>query len=84
MLLNLHLGVGERSSLSILAEVGDVPRFKVPKSLVSYTGLCFDVYTYIYQSDSTERTVKSSAANKWLKWNHLRVFWTSNWIRPAS
>lgn len=47
MLLNLHLGVGERSSLSILAEVGDVPRFKLPKSLVSYTSLCFDVYISI-------------------------------------
>ncbi len=67
MLLNLHFGVDKHSSLSTLAEVGEVPRFKLPKSLVSYTGLCFDVYAYIYQSGSTERTVKSGAANKWLK-----------------
>jgi transposase len=48
----------------ILAEIGDIQRFNSPKELVSYAGLCRG----IYQSASTERSVRNTAVNKWLKW----------------
>jgi transposase len=48
----------------ILAEVGDIKRFKTPKELVSYAGLC----PGIYQSGDTEKNVRNNAVNKWLKW----------------
>ena len=57
-------GIGEFSSLTILAEIGDIKRFETPKTLVSYSGLC----PGIYQSGSTERNVRNNAVNKWLKW----------------
>jgi transposase len=57
-------GIAEFSSLMILAEIGDIRRFKSPKELVSYAGLCRG----IYQSASTERSVHNIAVNKWLKW----------------
>jgi transposase len=64
ILLMSFAGIGEFSSLMILAEIGDIKRFKSPKSLVSYAGLC----PGIYQSGSTERNVRNNAVNKWLKW----------------
>lgn len=63
-LLMSMIGIGELSSLMILAEIGDIKRFNTPKELVSYAGLC----PSIYQSGSTERNVKNNAVNKWLKW----------------
>jgi len=63
-LLMSMTGVAEFSSLMILAEVGVIKRFKTPKELVSYSGLC----PGIYQSGSTERNVKNNAVNKCLKW----------------
>jgi transposase len=57
-------GIAEFSSLMILAEIGDIQRFRSPKELVSYAGLCRG----IYQSASTERSVRNTAVNKWLKW----------------
>lgn len=63
-LLMSMIGIGEFSSLMILAEIGDIKRFKSPKALVSYSGLC----PGIYQSGSTERNVRNNAVNKWLKW----------------
>jgi len=57
-------GIAEFSSLMILAEIGDIQRFRSPKELVSYAGLCHG----IYQSASTERSVHNTAVNKWLKW----------------
>ena len=57
-------GIGEFSSLMILAEIGDIRRFKSPKQLISYAGLC----PGIYQSGNTERNVRNNAVNKWLKW----------------
>jgi len=57
-------GIAEFSSLMILAEIGDIQRFNSPKELVSYAGLCRG----IYQSASTERSVRNTAVNKWLKW----------------
>ena len=57
-------GIGELSSLMILAEIGDIKRFSSPKALVSYSGLC----PGIYQSGSIERNVRNNAVNKWLKW----------------
>ncbi len=57
-------GIAEFSSLMILAEIGDIRRFKSPKELVSYSGLCRG----IYQTGSTERSVPNTAVNKWLKW----------------
>jgi transposase len=63
-LLMSMTGVGDLSSLMILAEIGDIKRFKTPKELISYAGLC----PGIYQTGSTERNVKNNAVNKWLKW----------------
>ena len=57
-------GIAEFSSLMILAEIGDIKRFPSPKELVSYAGLCRG----IYQTGSTERSVRNTAVNKWLKW----------------
>ncbi len=57
-------GIAEFSSLMILAEIGDIHRFKTPKELISYAGL----YPGVYQSATTERTVRNTAVNKWLKW----------------
>jgi transposase len=63
-LLMSMTGIGEFSSLVILAEIGDIKRFSSPKALVSYSGLC----PGIYQSGSTERCVRNNSVNKWLKW----------------
>ena len=57
-------GIAEFSSLMILAEIGDIKRFPSPKELVNYAGLCCG----IYQTGSTERSVRNTAVNKWLKW----------------
>ena len=57
-------GIGEFSSLMILAEIGDIRRFESPKQLISYAGLC----PGIYRSGNTERNVRNNAVNKWLKW----------------
>ena len=57
-------GIGELSSLMILAEIGDIKRFNTPKELVSYAGLC----PGIYQSGPVEKNVRNQAVNKWLKW----------------
>jgi transposase len=64
ILLMTMPGIAEFSSLMILAEIGDIQRFNSPKELVSYAGLCRG----IYQSASTERSVRNTAVNKWLKW----------------
>jgi transposase len=57
-------GIAEYSSLMILAKIGDIKRFPSSKELVSYAGLCRE----IYQTGSTERSVRNTAVNKWLKW----------------
>ena len=57
-------GIAEYSSLFIMAEIGDIRRFKTPQHLISYCGLC----PGIYQSGSKEHTVEKHAVNKWLKW----------------
>jgi transposase len=58
------IGIAEFSSLMIMGEIGDIKRFETPKELVSYSGLC----SGIYQTSSTNRTVRNNAVNKWLKW----------------
>lgn len=63
-LLQTMPGIGKYSSLLILTEIADIKRFKTPKELVSYAGLC----PGIHQSGSKQHTVKSRACNKWLKW----------------
>jgi|SRR3989338_3057284 len=57
-------GIAEFSSLMILEEIADIKRFKTPKELVMYAGLC----PGIYQTGNTERNVKNNAVNNWLKW----------------
>lgn len=57
-------GVGFFGSLMIIGEIADVNRFKTPKELVMYAGLC----PGIYQTGNTEISVKNNAVNKWLKW----------------
>ena len=57
-------GIGEYSALLILAEIADIKRFKTPKELVMYAGLC----PGIFQTGNTERNVANQAVNKWLKW----------------
>lgn len=64
VLLKSVPGIGEFASLLIEAEIGDIRRFRDPKSLVSYAGLC----PGIYQSGKKSRTVASMACNKYLKW----------------
>ncbi len=63
-LLQTVPGIGEFSSLMIVAEIADIKRFKNPKSLVSYAGLCPGVH----QSASKSHPVPKKACNKWLKW----------------
>ena len=63
-LLMTVTGIAEYSAILILAEIGDIKRFKTPKELISYAGLC----PGIYQSGDTERNVRNHAVNKWLKW----------------
>ena len=58
------IGIAEYSSIMIMGEIGDIKRFETPKELVSYSGLC----PGIYQTSSTNRTVRNNAVNKWLKW----------------
>jgi len=57
-------GVAAFSSVMILEEIADIKRFKTPKELVMYAGLC----PGIYQTGKTERNVKNNAVNNWLKW----------------
>lgn len=57
-------GIGEYSSLLVLAEIGDIKRFKTAKQLVNYAGLC----PGIHQSACREYSVPNHAVNKWLKW----------------
>jgi transposase len=63
-LLMSMTGIAEYSALLILAEIGDVKRFKSPKELVSYAGLC----PGIHQSGEREHSVRNQAVNKNLKW----------------
>ncbi|MDP7079350.1 MAG: IS110 family transposase [Candidatus Undinarchaeales archaeon] len=63
-LLQTVPGIGSFGSLMILGEIGDIRRFKRPKSLVSYAGLCRG----IKQSGNTSHSVRIKACNKWLKW----------------
>ena len=63
-LLMSMTGIAEYSALLILAEIGNIKRFKTPRELISYAGLC----PGIYQSGDTERNVRNHAVNKWLKW----------------
>ncbi len=57
-------GIGEYSALLILGEIADIKRFKTPKELVMYAGLC----PGIFQTGNTTRAVNNQAVNKWLKW----------------
>ncbi len=57
-------GVAEFGALMILSEIADINRFKTPKQLVMYAGLCPGVY----QTGNTEINVKNNAVNKWMKW----------------
>jgi transposase len=63
-LLMSMTGIAEYSALIILAEIGDIKRFRSPKELVSYAGLC----PGIYQSGEREHGVRNQAVNKNLKW----------------
>jgi transposase len=57
-------GIADVSAMLILGEIGDIKRFKSPKSLVRYAGLCPGVS----QSGKKSHDVISYANNKWLKW----------------
>jgi transposase len=63
-ILQTFPGIGYYGSVMIAAEIGDVKRFDSPKSLVMYAGLC----PGIYQSAKTNRNVKQTSYNHWLKW----------------
>jgi transposase len=63
-LLKTIPGVGYFGALMIISEIADINRFKTPKELVMYAGLC----PGIYQTGKTEFNVKNNAVNKWLKW----------------
>jgi transposase len=55
-----NFGIGKFSSLMILGEISDIKRFSNPKSLVSYAGLCPE----IYQPGSRGHDVANRACNK--------------------
>ena len=57
-------GIAEFGALMILSEIADVKRFKTPKELVMYAGLCPGTF----QTGDTEKDVANNAVNKWLKW----------------
>lgn len=63
-LIKVTPGIGNFSSLMIVGEISDINRFKTPKKLTKYAGLC----PGIYQSGSKSHPVKNKACNKWLKW----------------
>jgi len=63
-LLRSTPGIAEFGALMILSEIADIKRFKTPKEMVMYAGLCPGVY----QTGNVERSVKNNAVNKWLKW----------------
>ena len=63
-LLKTIPGVGYFGALMILGEIANIHRFKSPKELVMYAGLC----PGIYQTGNTEINVPNNAVNKWLKW----------------
>jgi transposase len=63
-LLQTMPGIAEFGALMIFAEIADINRFKSPKQLAMYAGLCPGVY----QTGNTERTTRNHAVNKWLKW----------------
>lgn len=57
-------GIAEFGALMILSEIADIKRFKTPKQLVMYAGLCPGTF----QTGNMEITVTNNAVNKWLKW----------------
>lgn len=57
-------GVGEFGAFMILSEIADINRFKAPKRLIMYAGLCPGTH----QTDKTEYNVRNYACNKHLKW----------------
>ena len=63
-LLTTIPGIADVSAMLILGEIGDIKRFKSPKSLVKYAGLCPGVS----QSGKKSHDVISMANNKWLKY----------------
>ena len=63
-LLMTITGIAEFSALMIVSEIADITRFKTPKQLVMYAGLC----PGIYQTGETIRDVANNAINKHLKW----------------
>ena len=63
-LLRTMPGIAEFGAMMIFAEIGDINRFKSPKQLAMYAGLCPGVY----QTGNSERSIRNHAVNKWLKW----------------
>jgi len=57
-------GIAEFGALMILSEIANIKRFKTPKELVMYAGLCPGTF----QTGDTEKDVTNNAVNKWLKW----------------
>lgn len=63
-LLKTIPGIAHFGALMILGEIADIKRFRSPKKLVMYAGLCPGVY----QTGNTEINIKNYAINKNLKW----------------
>ena len=63
-LLMTHPGIGAFGALMMIAEIGDIDRFRYTKQLISYAGHA----PGIYQTGNTSFAVKNTAVNKWLKW----------------
>jgi hypothetical protein len=65
-LLMTMSGIGEYSAILILGEIGDIKRFKTPKELVSYAGLC----PGIYQIQNSEKSSSKENVDNHLAYAH--------------
>lgn len=63
-LLRTCQGIGEFAALLIAGEVGTIKRFQDRKHFIGYCGLAGGRY----QSSKTDRSVKRTSYNRWLKW----------------
>ena len=64
-LLRTIPGIGWILGYTIAAEIGDIARFRTPKHLVGYTGLC----PRVHQSGATDRRgALSKCGPKYLRW----------------
>lgn len=71
-----HSGLGYFSAVTILAEIGDISRFKSPDELCSYAGLVPSTHQSGGKSVRGRITKEGSSVLRWVLeecvWSHLR------------